>query len=108
MTLFFFAQAFTFVMRHWKLVLALGAIGGMGLEGFHLARAWDEKAAIVAEAETLKKRLATITLLQATDAARAKADQDELEKLRDTARETPTNAGACLDRDAARRLRAIH
>ena len=108
MTFFFFAQAFSFITKHWKLVLALGAIGGMGIEGFHLARAWDEKAALTEQAETLKKRLATITLLQATDAERAKADQDELEKLRDAARETPSNPAACLPRDAVGRLRAIH
>jgi hypothetical protein len=107
MTLLFFAQAFSFVMKHWKLVLALGAIGGMGIEGFHLARAWDEQAALTAQAETLKKHLATITLLQATDAARAKADQDELEKLRDAASATPQNTASCLPRDAVSRLRAI-
>jgi hypothetical protein len=96
-----------FIFKHWQLVLAFAAIGGMGIEGFHLARAWDEKAALVAEAETMKHRLATITLLQASDAKRADADAAALSTLKDTANDTPKNTGACLDRAAVGRLRAV-
>jgi hypothetical protein len=103
----FALNAFAFFVRHWKLVLAFAAIGGMGIEGFHLARSWDEKAALTAQAETLKKRLATITFLQATDAKRAQDNADTIEKLQDAARETPTNPTACLPRDAVGRLRSI-
>jgi len=96
-----------FIVKHWKLALAVGALSGMGIEGFHLARAWDEKAALSAQADELKHNLATTKLLQASDAQRAKADADQLEKLKEEASDTPKNDAAGLDRAAVGRLRAI-
>ena len=59
------------------------------------------------QAETLKQRLGTITLLQASDAKREKADADALAKLKAAASETPKNTTACLPLAATRRVRAI-
>jgi hypothetical protein len=100
-------EVVSFLVRNWKLVLVIAALSGAAYEGFHLKKAWDDKAALVAEASELKHRLATITLLQASDAAKAKADADKLEQLEATARETPKNASPCLDRGATLRLRSI-
>jgi hypothetical protein len=100
-------EAFAFLVRHWKLVLAFAALSGTGVEGYHLARAWDEKAAAVAKAEELKHDLATVTLVQASDAKRAQADQAELSKLKEKANATPKNDAAGLDRAAVGRLRSI-
>ena len=102
-----FAQVFILAARHWRVLAFIGALGGMGFEGYHLAKVMDEKAAITAQAETLKHRLATMALLQATDAKRAAADADQLQQLQDTARDTPPNTHTCLDRAAVGRLRSI-
>lgn len=103
----FLLQIVPTLIRHWKLVLLVLSLGGMGITGFHLARSWDKNAALVQEASTLKHRLGTITLLQATDAKRAEADADQINKLKEDARETPANSNPGLDRAAVRRLRAI-
>jgi hypothetical protein len=95
------------VFTYWKLIALVLAIGGMGFEGWHLARSWDREAALVAEAATLKQRLATISFLQASDAKRAKDDAAALKTLKDTASVTPKNTTACLPRVAVGRVRAI-
>jgi apolipoprotein N-acyltransferase len=100
-------EALAFFVKHWKLALAFAALSGVGVEGFHLARAWDAKAAAVAQAEKLKHDLATVTLVQANDAKQAKADQEELSKLKEKANATPKNDAAGLDRAAVGRLRSI-
>jgi len=100
-------QVAAFLVKDWKLVLLVLALGGMGFEGFHLARSWDREATLIAQAETLKQRLGTITLLQASDAKREKADADALAKLKAAASETPKNTTVCLPLAATRRVRAI-
>ena len=99
--------AISFLVKHWKLVLLVLAVGGMGIEGWHLARSWDRERALVAQADTLKRRLGTITFLQASDAKRAKDNADAINKLKDASNDTPQNAAACLPRAAVGRVRAI-
>lgn len=101
------APALAFVLKHWKTFALVLAIGGIGITGFHLARSWDREKALVAQADTLKHRLGTITLLQATDAKRAQVNADALNKLKDVASDTPKDDTACLPRAAVGRVRAI-
>lgn len=100
-------QAIAFLIKHWKLVLLVLSLGGMGIEGFHLARSWDRQAALVAEASTLKARIATMDLVASEDAQRATANAHLNNQLDTLTRETPHNDGPCLDINAARRVRAI-
>lgn len=99
--------AVSFVAKHWKLLALVAAIGGMGFEGWHLARSWDRETALVAQADTLKHRLGTISLLQASDAKRANDSLTALNKLKDLASDTPKDDTACLPRAAVGRVRSI-
>lgn len=96
-----------FLIQEWKVTLLVLSLVGTGYEGFHLSRAWDEKAALTAQAEKLKHDIDTVTKAQASDAERAKADADKIQKLEAAALATPKNAGPCLDRSATLRLRSI-
>ena len=95
------------LLAHWKLIALVLALGGVGFEGYHLAKSWDREATLVAQAETMKQRLGTITLLQASDAKRAQADTAQINKLKEVAIETPPNPRPGLDHAAVSRLRAI-
>lgn len=96
-----------FLIKHWKLVLLVSALGGMGVTGFHLAKSWDRERALVAQADTLKHRLGTIALINSSDAKRAQADQATIEHLKEAVSETPPDSRAGLDRAAVGRLRSI-
>jgi hypothetical protein len=96
-----------FLLKHWKTVAAIGLLLGVFYQGYHLANKTHELRAARAEAQTLKARLATVTLTQALDAKRATADRLTLNTLERIANETPPNSGACLDRAATRRVQSV-
>lgn len=100
------------------LLLVLVAAAGGGLWGWHSgeAAATDrceagalraQLATVTAARNTLQARLDTLATLAASDAARAaeaaKADTANAQAVH----ATPQNPRACLDADAARRLRSI-
>lgn len=100
-------SAASFLLKHWKLVLAVVLLLGCFVEGYHLRAKQDALAQAQAEANTLKARLATITLQQALDAKRARQDRATLETLQRITRETPPNTGPCLDRAATGRVQRV-
>lgn len=55
-------------------------------------------------AET-KRRLDSAEVVQKNDAQRAAQAEERLKKLQEAVNATPENTGACLDRDAVRRVR---
>lgn len=100
----------SFILRNWKLALAAVLLVMLGL-GYQKANMDGYKRKVNEDAQaqltTLKHRLATLSLLNASDTKRAQADQATISELKRLARETPKNDGACLGIDAARRVRAI-
>jgi cell division protein FtsB len=99
-----------FILKNWKIALAAIVLVCFGLayqkanmDGYK--RRVNEEAA--AQVKLLNDRIATMTLVTALDAQRAKDDQEKISELERLASETPPNTGVCLDADATRRVRAI-
>jgi hypothetical protein len=96
-------SAFAWAFKNWKLVLVALAITTIFTLGYKLRAAYDAYEQV----ETLKRRLGALQITAKHDAARVAADAKTIAELERKASETPPNTGACLDRDAARRVRAI-
>jgi uncharacterized membrane protein len=96
--------------KNWKVALAALGVLALGFlymqvdKSAYQRRVNEEKAAEIA---TLKHRIGALQLATKADADRAGKDQARIKELERLASETPPNTGACLDRDAARRVRAV-
>lgn len=96
--------------KNWKVAVAAAAVLALAFFYMHVDKAAyqrrvdEEKAAEIAN---LKHRIGTLQLVTKHDTDRAGKDAKRIKELEDKARETPRNDNACLDRDAARRLRDI-
>lgn len=102
--------AFAWFTKNWKAALAAVVLVFAGLVYQHAdlggyKRALDEQKA--AQIETLQKRLLAVNMITAQDSQRAVADAFLNSKLKALARETPANAGPCLDASAAHRVWAV-
>lgn len=98
------------VARFWKVGVA--ALVVLALTGYaiHLDRAGYQRRVNEDKAQEialLHERIAKIGLITSLDTQRAQADATLTKQLESLAFETPPNAGACLDRAAASRVRAI-
>ncbi len=97
-------------LKNWKLAAAAIVLTVVGL-AYQAASMEGYKRKVAEDAQeqlrTLKHRLGAIQLTQALDAQRSTADVYLNSKLETLSRETPHNDSACLDIDAARRVRAI-
>lgn len=67
----------------------------------------EQLATVKAERQTLADRLAAIAQASAKQSAQAVNDQAADQRNVEAVHATPPNPSACLDRDAARRLREI-
>lgn len=102
--------AFAWFAKNWKAALAAVVLvmAGLFYQSADLAgykRAVDEAKA--EQIKTLTDRLAVSNLITAADTHLAMADAKLNTDLETLSRETPYNGAACLDVDAARRVRAI-
>ena len=95
--------ALLWVLKNWKALALVAAVIGIFTLGYKLRAAQDAYEQVA----TLQRRLGALQLTAKADAKRAAKDKARLDELERLASETPQNAGACLDRDAARRVRAI-
>lgn len=86
-------------------LLAMGLLCGL-LATRMTSERYDARQA-AARAAVLEQRLDTLNKANAADAEQALADAAELKRLRELAAQTPPNAGACLDKDAAKRIGEI-
>ena len=97
-------------LKNWKLAAAaiLLVVAGLAYQSANM-EGYKRKVAEDAQAQlsTLKFRLGALQLSQALDAQRATSYAYLNSQLDTLSRETPHNDGACLDLDAARRVRAI-
>lgn len=73
------------------------------IDGYNRKVAEDAQAQVI----ILQKRLLAMAIVTQADTQRAKEDAENNSQLEQLSRETPPNASACLDVDAARRVRAI-
>lgn len=102
--------AFAWFTKNWKAAGAAVCIVMAGLFyqsadlGGYKRRVDEEKAQEIA---LLHDRLATMSLITSLDAQRVLADAQSNYKLERLSLETPANAGPCLDRAAAGRVRSI-
>jgi hypothetical protein len=103
-------SAASWFLKNWKFAAAAIALAVVGL-AYQAADMEGYKRKVSEDAQeqlkTLNRRLGTLQLTQALDAQRASADAYLNSQLDTLSRETPPNASACLDADAARRVRAI-
>jgi uncharacterized membrane protein YgaE (UPF0421/DUF939 family) len=101
--------AFWFV-KNWKVSIGIVVAIAIAIFLFKLERSGYERR-VQEEAQEqviiLQRRLGALQLTAAADAKRAEENMKRIAELEEKARETPPNAAACLDRDAARRVRAI-
>lgn len=95
--------ALWFVLKNWKAFALVACVVFIFTLGYKLRAAQDAYEQV----ETLKRRLGALQITTANDAKRLAADSKTIAELERKAGETPPNTGACLDRDAARRVRAI-
>jgi hypothetical protein len=97
-------------LKNWKLAAAAIVLTVAGL-AYQAADMEGYKRKVSEDAQeqlsTLKSRLGVLQLVAQADAARQKADRSHIDQLETLSRETPHNDGACLDLDAARRVRAV-
>jgi membrane protein implicated in regulation of membrane protease activity len=96
--------------KNWKVAVAAALVLAVAFLYMHVDKAAYQRRVNEEKAEeiaTLKRRIGTLQLVTKNDTARAGADAKRIEDLERLSRETPANGGACLDRDAARRVRAI-
>lgn len=96
--------------KNWKLmlygaavILVLGFLRHIDQKGYQ-RRINEEKAQEIA---LLTERIAKISFITSLDTQRALTDSKLTKQLESLAFETPPNAGACLDRAAAGRVRSI-
>jgi hypothetical protein len=94
-------------LRNWRyavvaLVLVFGgfAYQAVDMEGYK--RRVNEDAQV--QVNLLQKRLLALSIVSAKDTQRAVSDAYLNTKLKDLARDTPANAGPCLDAAAAHRV----
>jgi hypothetical protein len=99
-----------FFLKNWRMAVAAVAILGAGfayqwinMEGYK--RRVAEEAQV--QVHALQERLEGLQRVAVADTLRAVADHNKISELEKLASETPTNDRACLDADAARRVRAI-
>lgn len=97
-------------LKNWKLALAAIALAVAGfmyqgavMHGINLQIANEAAGKI----EILEDHIATLNKANALHNARALEDAKQIEELESSANETPANSSACLDADAARRVRNI-
>lgn len=102
--------AASWFLKNWKfaaaaiVLLCAGlAYQAIDMEGYRRKVSEDAQAQVSA----ISKRLLAVNMSAALDAQRATADAYLNTKLDSLSRETPFNAGACLDIAAVRRVRAI-
>jgi hypothetical protein len=102
--------AASWFLKNWKYAaVALGlAVAGFAYQASNID-GYKRKAAEDAQVQidTLKNRILASAIIAAADTQRATADAYLNTQLDALSRETPPNASACLDADAARRVRAI-
>ena len=103
-------SAFAWFTKNWKAALAAIVLVFFGLAyqsadlGGYKRRLNEEKAQEIA---LLHDRLATMSMITSLDTQRVLSDAKLNTQLERLAFETPPNAGACLDRASARRVRSI-
>lgn len=90
-------------LKNWKLIALVAAVLSIFTLGYKLRSAMDAYEQV----ETLKRRLGALQITDAVNAKRLAADSKTIAELERKASETPANSGACLDRDAARRVRSV-
>lgn len=99
-----------FILRNWKLAVGAVVLVCVGL-AYQKANMDGYKRRVNEEAQAqikvLNGRLDALQHVAAEDALRAQRDSTEIAQLKKLASETPKNDSACLDVDAARRVRAI-
>jgi hypothetical protein len=102
--------AASWFLKNWKfaaaaivLTIAGFAYQASNIDGYKRKAAEDAQVQI----DTLKNRILASAMIAAADTQRATADAYLNTQLDALSRETPPNASACLDADAARRVRAI-
>ncbi|UGA46809.1 hypothetical protein HU230_0012500 [Bradyrhizobium quebecense] len=102
--------AFAWFAKNWKaavaaVVLVVAALTYQHADlGGYKRRLDEEKAEQI---KTLTSRIATLSLITSMDNQVSLANAQTLKKLESLSLDTPPNAGACLSRDAARRVRAV-
>lgn len=99
----FVLSAFWWLVKNWKMVLLALAITAIFTLGYKLRSAMDAYEQVA----TLQRRLGTLQVASKLNADKMAVDQKRIFELERLASETPPNAAACLDRDAARRVRSI-
>jgi thiol:disulfide interchange protein len=96
--------------KNWKVAVAAAVVLALGFAYMQVDKnAYQRRVSEEAreQVEILQRRLGALQLTAKADAARSAEDQKRIAELERLASETPPNTGACLDRDAARRVRAI-
>jgi membrane protein implicated in regulation of membrane protease activity len=99
-----------FFLKNWKIAAAaiLIVAVAMAFQAYGISeytRRVNEEA--VAQVETLKGRMFTLSKINDEAGKRAVADQDKISKLESDASATPANPTVCLDAAAASRVRRI-
>lgn len=102
--------AASWFLKNWKLAAAaiVLTVAGLAYQSSNMdgyKRRVNEEAQ--AQVKTLQTRLLALSMITAADTQRATFDAYLNTKLDTLSRETPKNDSACLDADAARRVRAI-
>jgi hypothetical protein len=95
--------ALLWALKNWKALALVACVLAIFTLGYKLRSAMDAYEQVA----TLQRRLGALQLTAKVDAQRAAVDAKRIQELERLASETPPNAGPCLDRDAARRVRAI-
>jgi apolipoprotein N-acyltransferase len=96
--------------KNWKVAVAAVLILAAGLAYQQIDKNAYERRVSEEAAEkvkTLQARIDTMNQINQANAERAIEDATKIAEMERIASETPANAGACLDRDAAGRVRSI-
>lgn len=96
--------------KNWKVAVAAVVILGAGLAYQQIDKnAYQRRVAEEAaeKVKILQGRLDTMNQANQANAERALQDAARISELETQANETPANAGDCLDRDGAGRVRSI-
>lgn len=99
-----------FILKNWKVALAAAVIACCALAYQHADIAgYNRRVAedVAAQTQIYKDRIEALNSIALKHAMETKHDDETIAKLREQSEQTPANDRACLDRDAASRVRSI-